>query len=69
MDWSNVVIAICTAVGTIISIVTILNRKFEKIESNFTEVRRDLRSLDSRISRIEGILEVKDMKREGTHDK
>jgi hypothetical protein len=62
MDWTNILIAACTAIGTVISIITILGRKFE-------EIRNDIRQIDNRLSRLEGYIQGRDFKSTGTEDK
>lgn len=59
-DYTNIIIAVCTLIGTVLSITTILGRKFDKIDARFDKI--DLRfervdqkfdqSLD-RLARIE----------------
>lgn len=62
MDLANIIIATCAAIGTIVSIVTILGKQFR-------EVRADLRQLDTRLSRMEGYIQGRDYKSTGTDHK
>jgi len=57
MDYMNIIIAGCTVISTVVALVTILGKKFEKINSQFEKISLDLRQLDSRLSRIEGFIE------------
>jgi hypothetical protein len=65
MDYTNIIIAICTVATTVASLLLLLGRKFNKIDEEFKNLRRemneefknirlDLRGIDSRLSRIEG---------------
>lgn len=56
MDYTNIIIALCSVIGTVFSITKILGKKFEKIEENFKEIRLDIRQLDNRLSHLEGYL-------------
>lgn len=64
MDYTNIIIAGCTAVSTVIAISKILGKKFgeidarfDKIDESLKEIKGDIHSLDKRISRIEDRLE------------
>lgn len=61
MDYTNIIIASCTVVATVISLVKILanqfdkiNKRFDKIDAQFEELRAQLKSIDQRLSRLEG---------------
>ena len=82
MDYQNIIITICTAIGTVITIVKILGNKFDKIDAKFdkvdgkfctiqdhlNEIKNDIRRLDGRVSHIEGYLIGRDQgpRRTGT---
>lgn len=59
MPWTEIVIAICSIFTIVASILWVMIREF-------TSIRADLRSLDSRVSRIEGYIAGRDSYRTGT---
>lgn len=71
MDWSNIIIVVCSALGTVLSLVAILNRKFERMDRKFDDIQKDIRQIDNRISRFEGIFEgiFFESKKTGSGDK
>ena len=75
IPWTEIIIAICTVVTTAGSIIWIMTREFASVRkeisdeskairgemaNEFKEVRADLRSLDARVSRIEGYITGRD---------
>jgi hypothetical protein len=54
MDYTNIVIAGCTVVVTVLSLTKLLGKKFEKIDSQLTNINTELKSIDQRLSRLEG---------------
>lgn len=61
---TNIIIAGCSFIATIISISVILGKKFDKIEKRFDkiedelkEIRKEIIALDRRIQKIEDRLE------------
>ena len=69
-EFTNIIIAACTAIATILSICKILGKKFDKIDARFDkidarldEMSKDIRQLDNRVSRIDGFLERDMMER------
>ena len=71
MDYSNIAIAACTVIGTVLSISKMLGKKFDAIDKRFDKIdekfdRIDqrfekidvrLNSIDQRLSRLEGSFE------------
>lgn len=49
MDYTNIIIAACTAIGTILTIVSLLGKRFDRIDAKLDD-------LNSRVSRLEGIM-------------
>lgn len=56
---TSIIIAICTGVGTVISIIALLSKqfdkigkRFDKIDSDLKEIRGDIHFLDKRLTRI-----------------
>lgn len=54
MDYTSIVIAICTVVATVISMSKILGKKFDKIDERFDKIDIRLDNIDQRLSRLEG---------------
>jgi hypothetical protein len=80
MPWTEIVIAICSILTIVGSIFWILHKELvairgeincDRIETlqEFKAVRADLRSLDARMSRIEGYITGRDSYRNGTESK
>jgi len=57
MDWTNVWIAGATVLSTLLGIIGYIGKKFDVINGKFDCLSKDLRQLDSRLSRIEGYIE------------
>jgi hypothetical protein len=60
MDYTNIIIAVCTVIATTISIVKILGKKFDKIDIRFDkidgeikEVRKDIGEMKIQIGKLE----------------
>lgn len=75
MDYTNILIAICTVITTVITITKILGKKFDKIDERFNKVDEKLDRVFSilnqqgqRLSRMEGYQEGRDihLKQTGT---
>jgi hypothetical protein len=76
MDWTNIIIAACASLGTIITIVSIIANQFDKVNKQFSEMNKqlaeikiDIRQIDSRLSRIEGYIQGRDYNSTGTDHK
>lgn len=54
MDYTNMLIAGCTVIATVISLSKILGKKFEKIDNQLENINTELKSIDQRLSRLEG---------------
>lgn len=61
MDWTCVIVGVCTVVTTVIAVVSILGKKFEKIVDKFEKVFSILNQQSQRLSKIEGYIEGRDV--------
>lgn len=66
MDYTNIVIAACTAIGTILALASILGKRFDKMDKRFDKIEYELRLQGERIARIEGYLEGSNHRNTGT---
>lgn len=64
MDYTNIIIAACSVVTVIFTMISFMGKKFDGIEKKFDgigkkfdELGKDIRNLDNRLSRIEGYIE------------
>lgn len=59
-DWTNIVIAACTMITTLVAmkfwLLGGIEKRLDKIDNRLDAIDKDLRQLDSRISMIEGYL-------------
>lgn len=54
MDYTSIIIACCTVIATVISLTKILGNQLEKINKRFDKIDEELKSIDQRLSRLEG---------------
>ena len=59
MDISSIIIAICTIIGTVISVSTLISKKFSRIEDKLDKIGLILNQQIQRLSKIEGYIEGK----------
>lgn len=56
MNWQEILTIIIPIIGFLGWIYGRLDKRFERLENQINDVRKDIQSLDSRVSRIEGQL-------------
>ena len=57
MDWTQILLASAAVIATVISICQIIGKKFDKMEDEIKEVRKDIHKVDRRVMKIEDRLE------------
>lgn len=50
MDYSNLIIAICSGIGVVISLYTFLSKRFDQIDDRFIRMQEDM---DSRFNKVD----------------
>ncbi len=59
MDISSIIIAVCTIIGTVISVATVISKKFSRIDDKLDKIVLILSQQGQRLSKIEGYIEGK----------
>lgn len=57
MEWPNILVAVCTVVTTVSALIGYIGKRMDKIQSQLDIMNRDIRTLDTRLSRLEGYIE------------
>lgn len=60
MDYTNIIIAGCTVIATVVSVTKILGKKFDKIDLELKEIKTDIGEIKVKVGKLETAIETND---------